>query len=401
MRIAIIGGGIVGSAIAHRILQARVSPHVTVFDKESNGTRHQTGRNSGVVHKGIHYKTHSLKRRLTETGRTMLRAYCEEKGLPYEQVGKLIIARDRAEAHRLRTMFEQVTEAGISGIRLLDPSEFREIEPHAAGELALFSTETAITDYAAVTAELQRDIVEWGGRLRFEQEVTGFRADSSKAEVLTPSGSAGTYDRIVLAAGLQSDRLAALAGLGRYPIIVPFRGKYLELTPEAASLVRGLIYPVADPRYPFLGAHLTRHIDGSVSCGPTAWLALGREYYDRERRPAWGDLLESVGTRAFMRFAASNWRVGVKEARTVLSPTAIARQAMTYIPELSPDDFAPASSGIRAQAMRADGELEEDFIVQQAGAFLAIRNAPSPAATASMAIARSIVEEYLGADRSA
>ncbi len=392
-RFAVVGAGILGLSVARQILESRPGAEVTVLEKEPTTGAHQTGHNSGVIHAGIYYRPNSLKARLTGEGRRLLRAFCAAAGVPIVESGKVVVALDDSELPALAEIEKRSLANGVT-IRRLTPRELGEIEPHVAGVAALHSPETAVVDYKRVTRALVDDIARRGGTVRCNAAVVGFgRLLSGRGEVLRIETTAGELevDRAVLCAGLQSDRVAALAGAGRDPAIVPFRGEYYRLTPGAAHLVRSLIYPVPDPRYPFLGVHFTRRIDGSVDVGPNAVLALCREGY-RWRDVCPHDLVDMAGWRGFRQMARRHWRTAFRELSGSLSRTIYLSQARRYLPELTSDDVERAGAGVRAQAVAADGALLDDFAIQRIGPVVAIRNAPSPAATASLAIARYIVE---------
>jgi L-2-hydroxyglutarate oxidase LhgO len=363
-RLGVIGGGIIGLAVARRLTQALPDATVVVVEKEQRLAAHQTGRNSGVVHAGIYYAPGSLKARLCRRGAAMLRKYCGERGLPFEECGKTVVALDGVEVARLRAIHERATANDVPGLRWLDGDEIREVEPAAAGVAALHSPTTAITDFGAIAAELARDVVAAGGTIRLGFEVTEIRAVGSEVRV------GGGDDRLAVdflfvCAGLQSDRLA-----------------------------RGLVYPVPDPSYPFLGVHLTRRVSGGIDVGPNAVLALAREGY-RRRDVRLGDVRETIGWPGFRRLARAHWRMGLHEFRGSLSKRAYAAEARRYVPSLEADWLVPAPAGIRAQAVDADGSLVDDFRINRIGRVVAVRNAPSPGATSSLAIAEHIVETAL------
>ncbi len=392
-RICVIGAGIIGLAVARRLTQAVPGAEVVVVEKEPRVAAHQSGRSSGVVHAGIYYAPGSLKARLCRRGASMLREYCEERRLPFEQCGKTVVALDRGELTRLDALEERATANGVPGLRRLDAGELKEIEPHAAGMAALHSPTTAIVDYPAIAAELARDVVAAGGSIRLGFEVAGIHVAGSEVRV-SGKDERLVFDRLFICAGLHSDRLARQAGDARGPAIVPFRGEYYRLTPGREDLVRGLLYPVPDPAYPFLGVHFTRQVSGGAEVGPNAVLALAREgYRRRDVRPA--DVWETVTWPGFRRLARAHWRMGLHELRGSLSTAAYAARARRYVPELRTEDLLPAPAGVRAQAVDADGSLVDDFRISRFGPVVAVRNAPSPGATSSLAIAEHIVENAL------
>jgi L-2-hydroxyglutarate oxidase LhgO len=389
--VVVVGAGIVGSAVARRLAQLELRPDVTLVEKEARPATHQTARNSGVVHAGIYYAPGSAKATLSREGVRRLRAYCRERGLPYDEVGKLVVALDDTEEARLRSIEARAVANGVPGLRWLDGAALREVEPHVVGRAALHSPTTAITDFAAVAAAMLDDAHDLGAELLTGFEVTGLDQRSGRVEVRSADGRRIEADRVVVAGGLHADRLAVLAGDGPDPRIVPFRGEYHRLAPSATHLVRGLVYPVPDPRYPFLGVHLTRRAGGDVLLGPNAVLATAREGY-RRRDVDPSTLFALATSHGFRRFARANLRTGVHEVVGSLSRHAFVERARRYVPAISAADVLPAGSGVRAQAMDPDGSLVEDFRFSRVGAVLCIRNAPSPAATASLAIADMVVD---------
>ena len=384
----IVGAGIVGLAVARQLAAAGVP--VKVFEKEDEVATHQSGHNSGVVHAGIYYAPGSAKARMTRRGVSLLRAYCTDRGLAYDERGKLVVARDDAETARLRELERRSLANGVPGVRWLSGAELRELEPDVAGAAALLSPTTAIVDYPAITRSFGADLVSSGGELHLGTTVTGVRRVSGdRVEIDTPGG-AHALCRLVICAGLQADLLATAAGDEPAPEIIPFRGEYLRLRPHAAGRVRRLIYPVPDPRYPFLGVHLTPRVDGTADLGPNAVLALAREGY-RRRDVSLDELGRLASSRAFWRLARQHWTTGAREMRGSLWRRAYLAEARTYLPWVRPDDVTSAPAGVRAQAVDPSGALVDDFRISQAGPVTSIRNAPSPAATASMAIAEHIV----------
>lgn len=396
-RIGIVGGGIVGIALA-RELTAR-GDDVIVFEKETRLAQHQTGRNSGVVHAGLYYAPGSMKARLCAAGRVLIRELCEEKGLPYRAVGKLVVAVDASELPALAEIERRSVANGVPELaRLDDPARLREIEPHVAGVAALHSPQTAIVDYAAINEAMAQDVRAAGGRIRLAQEVTGLRAENGRVRIVTPV-SEEVVDRVVVCAGLQSDVVARFVGADPAPKILPFRGEYWELAPERTDLVRGMIYPVPDPRFPFLGVHFTRGVYDTVHVGPNAVPALAREGY------SWGrislrDTWESLRWPGAGALARKHWRMGVDEISASLLKPLYYRKARRFVPELRLGDLThKTAAGVRAQAWGRGGELLDDFAVDQIGAVTLLRNAPSPAATSSIAIARHVIAHHLSPAR--
>lgn len=386
---AVVGAGIIGLAVARRLLEVEPSARVTVLDKEPAVGRHQTGHNSGVVHAGIYYPPGSLKATLCRRGVALLERFCAERSLAYDACGKVVVALDAAEERRLDDLEARARANGVPGLRRLRAGEIAEVEPHVTGVAALHSPRTAIVDFVAVARALADDVVARGGTVRLGTPVTGLRTVDSRVRLTVP-GDGVEADRAVVCAGLHTDRVARLAGDEDDPRIVPFRGEYYRLVPDRAGLVRGLVYPVPDPRYPFLGVHLTRRIDGGVDVGPNAVLALAREGYHR-RDVDWRDLRETLAWPGFRAMARQHWRTGVREVAGSLSRRLFAAQARRYVPALRAADLTPAPAGVRAQALGRDGRLVDDFRISHLGPVLAVRNAPSPAATSSLAIAEHIV----------
>jgi (S)-2-hydroxyglutarate dehydrogenase len=387
-RVGIIGGGIVGVALAHRLVHQRPDMAVTVLEKEAALGLHQTGRNSGVVHAGLYYVPGSLKARLCRRGMRLLRDFCVDNNLAYQECGKVVVALDEAELARLRAIHERAVANRVPGVRLVGGEELRELEPHVRGVAALHSPHTAIVDFRAVTERLAADAARLGVTFRTGCRVTRIQ-DGADEVTVGGDGERWRFDDLVICGGLHTDRLAALAGDGDDPRVVPFRGEYHELRPDRRQLIRSLVYPVPDPRYPFLGVHLTRRVDGAVLVGPNAVLALAREGY-RWTDLRLGDLRDTLVWPGFLRMAARHWRTGARELVGSLSTTAFVRAARRLVPELRPADLRRAGSGVRAQAVARDGTLVDDFRVSRQGRVVAIRNAPSPAATSSMAIAEHL-----------
>lgn len=393
--IAVIGSGIVGAATAARLAEGNERNRVTVYEKERRPAMHQTGHNSGVVHAGLYYQPGGLKARMARRGVELIRDYCERRGVRYDECGKLVVAHSAKQVELLDDIADKARANGVPGIRIVDQEGIREVEPHTSGIAALHSPTTAIIDYPGVAEALVEDTRRAGGEIRFDQEVRRIFERGGRQVIETPLGE-DEYDYVIVCAGLQSDRLAARSGAGSYPRIVPFYGDYFELTPAKADLVRGLLYPVPDPNYPFLGVHLTRTIDGTVTVGPNAFLSFAREKYGK-RSISIPDSLAIAGSPAFWRFAATNASAAVGQLKTA-SKKAFVEGAQEFIPSIASSDLTPGTRGIRAQAMNRDGSLLDDFAIQRKGNTVFIRNAPSPAATSSMAIAEHIVTELLKDD---
>jgi L-2-hydroxyglutarate oxidase LhgO len=392
-RIGIVGAGILGLAVARRLAELEPDATVTVLEKEQDIALHQTGRNSGVVHAGIYYAPGSLKATLCRRGVELLRAYCDDRDIPVEPCGKLVVALDESELDRLRELERRSKENGVPEMRWLERDELRDVEPHAAGIAGLHSPTTSITDYRLISRAFADDVRASGGTLLFGAEARTITTTTTTARVST-ADETFEFDLLVICAGLQSDRVARLAGDEREPTIVPFRGEYYRLKPEREALIRGLLYPVPDPAYPFLGVHFTRRVHGGVDVGPNAVLALAREGY-RRRDVRVRDVAETLRLRGFRALARKHWRMGVRELRGSLSKRAFAAEAARYVPEVGADDLLPAPAGVRAQALDSDGSLLDDFRIHRVGCVTAVRNAPSPGATSSMAIAEHIAAAAL------
>jgi L-2-hydroxyglutarate oxidase LhgO len=389
--VGIVGGGIVGLAVGYEILRRRPGTRLVVFEKEDRVGAHQTGHNSGVVHAGIYYKPGSLKARLCARGRSLMREFCVEHGLPYESCGKLVVAVDPTELARFDALEVTAKQNEVPGLRRVGPSEIAEIEPHAAGLVALHSPETAITDYVAVATALAAQITAAGGEIRLGTTVSGIRRGVGGIDVAT-TGEPSRVDRLVVCAGLQADRVSRWVDGEDGPRIIPFRGEYMSVRPAKADLVRGMVYPVPDPRYPFLGVHFTRRVTGGLEVGPNAVLALQREGYRRRSEASTRDLRAMAGWPGFWRMARTHWRTGLTEVRGSLSMRAYMRTAQRYVPEIGAADVVRGGSGIRAQAVDRDGSLVDDFRLTHSDGVTCVRNAPSPAATSSLAIAEFIVD---------
>jgi L-2-hydroxyglutarate oxidase LhgO len=387
----VVGGGIVGLAVARELTRRRPGVRVVVFEKEDRVAVHQTGHNSGVVHAGIYYKPGSLKARLCTRGRALIKDYCAEHGLPFDQCGKLVVVVDPSELGRFDALERTARANGVPGLARVDAAGIADIEPHATGLAALHSPETAITDFVAIARAIAGEIEAAGGQVRLSTEVTGIQRSGGRIEVTTTRGPE-TVDRLVVCAGLQSDRLATLSHAEPGPRIVPFRGEYMTVTAAKRAYVRGMVYPVPDPQYPFLGVHFTSRVSGELEVGPNAVLALRRESYRRSGVSA-RDVRDIVTWPGFWRMARRHWRTGVTEVRGSLSTRAYMRYAQRYVPDIAASDVVRAGSGVRAQAVERDGSLVDDFRITHSGGVTNVRNAPSPAATSSLAIAEYVVDE--------
>jgi L-2-hydroxyglutarate oxidase len=384
----VVGGGIVGLATASRILRAVPAATVTVLEKESRWGSHQTGHNSGVIHAGVYYRPGSLKARLCRAGNASMVDFCRRHDIPVQICGKLIVATEPDEVPMLHALRRRALDNGLD-VSLLDPQRAAGYEPHLACLAALRVPSTGIVDFTRVSATLARSLAEAGAELRTGARVVGIRSGDRGVVVETTVGPVAG-DFLVNCAGLHSDRVARLAGLRPPARIIPFRGEYHQLRAERRSLVRGLIYPVPDPRLPFLGVHLTRMIDGSVHAGPNAILALSREGY-RWRRIRLRDVAEVAAYPGTWRLARRHVRYGLAELHRSLSRRAFARELARLVPALTVDDLEPADAGVRAQAVTADGALVDDFLIVTGHRQVHILNAPSPAATSALEIATEIV----------
>ncbi|MEU9348737.1 L-2-hydroxyglutarate oxidase [Streptomyces sp. NPDC048278] len=392
--VGVVGAGIVGLATAREIALRRPGTRVVVLEKEQEVSRHQTGHNSGVVHAGIYYPPGSLKADLCVRGVSLLREYCQDRRLPYDEIGKLVVAVREDELGRMANLYERAKHNHVPELRRISKAEIRELEPHVGGIAALHSPRTAITDYPAVARAFAGDVVDSGGEVRLGFPVTAVTTVPGGIEVASGPDRV-RVDRLVLCAGLQSDSVARLAQDRQEPRIIPFRGEYMLLRPDRTHLVRGLVYPVPDPRYPFLGVHFTPRVDGSVEVGPNAVLALAKEGYRRSTVSP-RDLLALAAYPGTWRMAARHWRTGIKEYRGSFSAAAFMKDAQRYVPGVGVRDVVRGGAGVRAQALDRDGTLVDDFRIHRAGRITAVRNAPSPAATASMAIAEHITAAVFG-----
>jgi L-2-hydroxyglutarate oxidase len=387
--VAVVGGGIVGLATALALTEAGSAYHsVVVLEAEDHIAAHQTGHNSGVIHAGLYYAPGSLKARLCTTGRELMFAFCAAHGIAHERCGKLVVATRPAELAALDELERRGVANGLTAIRRLRSEEIRDVEPHAAGLAALHVGETGIVDYRVVAAAMARQLAERGATVRTGARLNDCRRTEGAIVLATTAGTVQAR-RLVACAGLQSDRVARLCGLDSGVRIVPFRGAYDELVPEKRHLVRGLIYPVPDPRFPFLGVHFTRTIHGSVEAGPNAVLALSRHGY------RWSDLdprdaASALGYRGTWHLARRYWRTAAAEMWRERRRPALVEALRRLVPELQADDLRPAGAGVRAQAVTPDGRLVDDFHIVQAPGMVHVLNAPSPAATAALAIGRHV-----------
>jgi L-2-hydroxyglutarate oxidase len=387
--IAVVGGGIVGMATAMSVL-ARTHVSLVVLEKEDRLAAHQTGNNSGVIHSGLYYKPGSLKARNCTTGREALYRFCAERGIPAERCGKVVVATREEQLPVLEELRRRGEANGLTGLRRLRPEEIREIEPHATGIAGLFVAQTGIVDYARVTEAYAEEVRRTGGEVLLGACVHRIAHDGGGLVLETGAGEVRCR-ALINCAGLQSDRVARLAGAEPGVRIVPFRGEYYELAPERRNLVRNLIYPVPDPEFPFLGVHFTRMIGGGVEAGPNAVLAFKREGYSRWSFSA-GDLFDAFSYGGFWRMAGSYWRMGLGELWRSWNKGAFVRALQALMPEIAAADLVPGGAGVRAQALDPDGKLVDDFRIVEAERQIHVLNAPSPAATASISIGETIAD---------
>jgi L-2-hydroxyglutarate oxidase len=387
--VLIVGGGIVGLAVALEITKRLPRLRLLLLEKEHRVGQHQSSHNSGVIHAGVYYKPGSLKARLCVEGAQAMVEFCREHGLPHQVCGKVIVATREEEFPRLEELRCRGEANGLIGLRLIGADELHEIEPHASGLRALVVPSTGITDYAAVCGKYADLVRAQGGTILTSTAVTGVR-DLTSEVVVETRGPAFSTTYLINCAGLFSDRIARLAGGKPDVLIVPFRGEYFHLIPQRSSLVRALIYPVPDPQFPFLGVHFTRRVDGTVDAGPNAVLAFRREGYQRTDFRL-QDLASSLAFPGFWRMAAKHWRSGLQEFHRSFSKSEFVRALQRLLPEVREQDLVPGGAGVRAQALRRDGTLVDDFQFVASGKMLHVLNVPSPAATASLVIGRAIV----------
>jgi L-2-hydroxyglutarate oxidase len=388
--LAIVGGGIIGLATAREMLRRTPDLRVVVLEREGRIGAHQTSSNSGVAHAGIYYKPGSLKAKLCVDGVRRLYEYCDEHAIAYEKCGKLIVAIDRDELGRLDDLEARGRANGVAGLRRVDPDEIRALEPHATGIDALHSPGTGIVDFAAVARSFAAEIEAQGASIVTGAGVSALRRSGATTRLTHARGETAAR-HVIACAGAWSDRVAVAAGASPDPRIVPFRGSYMRLRAERRSLVKGLIYPVANPELPFLGVHLTKRIDGEILLGPTALLAGARDAY-KLRTVRAADLRATLGWPGTWRVMRRFWRTGLDELHMALSRRAFVGACARYVPELTVDDVIEGPAGLRAQAVGRDGALVDDFVFSETGGALHVRNAPSPGATSSLAIASLIAD---------
>jgi L-2-hydroxyglutarate oxidase len=390
MKIAIIGGGIIGLGTAYRLLQRFPAVQLLLLEKESGPGRHQTGHNSGVLHCGLYYKPGSTKARLAVEGIRSMFEFCAEHDVPFEQCGKIVVATEEEEVPRLHALLERGIANGLKGLQLLSPEEIHEIEPHAAGVAGIRVPQEGIVDFSAVASALATEINVRGGEIQYSSEVVGLE-DKNGWRIQTKSGDYEA-DYLINCAGLHCDRVSRMTGTRDETQIVPFRGEYFKLKEDRQHLVRNLIYPVPDPKFPFLGVHFTRMIQGGVEAGPNAVLAFAREGY-RMSNVSIRDMVETLTYRGFWRFFVRYPRMCWDELRRSLSKTLFCRSLQRLVPDLQIEDLVQGGAGVRAQAVSPLGELLQDFYFVRQARALHVLNAPSPAATASLAIANDVIDQ--------
>jgi L-2-hydroxyglutarate oxidase len=381
--VIVVGAGIVGLATARQLLRSKPGLKITIVDKEPAIAGHQTGHNSGVLHAGVYYAPGSRKAVLCRAGKAELEAFAIEHGIPFEHCGKLVVAADESERPKLADLLVRAQSNGVVGAELVGPERMKEIEPHVVGVGALWSPETGVIDFRQVAGALAQDIQNAGGQILLGWRVTAIKDKPGERVVETTGGTLATRD-VIACAGLQADRLSAMTGTPG-PHIVPFRGDYYLLRPEAAAMVKALIYPVPDSRFPFLGVHFTRRIDGEVWAGPNAVLAFAREGY-RRRDISPADMVRVLTYRGFLRVAGKYMSTGLGEMWRDYHKPAFLGALRRFIPELTTDDLLSGPSGVRAQAIDIRGQMVDDFAIGGSAHVLHVQNAPSPAATASLAI---------------
>jgi len=385
--IAIIGGGIVGLATALALSAKFPQQRIVILEKEERVATHQTGHNSGVIHAGIYYKPGSYKARLCVEGVRLMKAFCEANDVPYENCGKVVVATDAGEVPRLQTLFERGTANGVPDLQMIPVERLRELEPQARAVAALHSPQTAIVDYGAVSVAMAKNLAQRGVTVRTGHRVTAIRRSDGRFHVETPGGTVAAR-HLINCAGLYADQVARLLGVRPDVQIIPFRGEYYTLRP-GQSLIRSLIYPVPDPEFPFLGVHFTKRIQGDFEAGPNAVLAFAREGYRLGTvRPP--ELLGTLAYRGFWAMARRYWRMGSYEMYRSLSKAAFVHALQKLVPAITAADLEPGGSGVRAQAVAPDGSMVDDFRITETPHAIHVLNAPSPAATASLAIGQHI-----------
>jgi L-2-hydroxyglutarate oxidase LhgO len=392
--VCVVGAGLVGLGVARAVAATRPDLTVVIIDKEDHVAAHQSSHNSGVVHSGLYYKPGSLKARLCAEGRNLVYEMCEQHGIPVKRCGKLVIASDPSEVPALDELERRGRANGLSGMTRLGPDGIKDHEPEAIGVAALHIPDSGVVDFPAMAMHIAAELRGRGVDVLTGRPVTGIEHETGGVAVTIADEERVRSRVLVNCAGLQSDRIASLAGAEPTVRIIPFRGEYYQLSEDASALIRGLIYPVPDPRFPFLGVHFTRRIDESVEVGPNAVLALGREHY-RGTRPEWSDVRETLASSGFRKLAYRHWLSGSRELMSSRSTTLYSRLARKLVPAIRREHFLPGGAGVRAQAVTPDGSLVDDFVIERVGSTVHVLNAPSPGATASMAIGRYIAEQII------
>jgi (S)-2-hydroxyglutarate dehydrogenase len=389
----IIGGGIVGLATAYRFLERFPGKTVTVLEKEASVAKHQTGRNSGVMHTGIYYRPGSLKATNCRAGKKAMEEFCTKENIPFDLCGKIIVAVEESELPRMEMLLERGPQNGVVCNRIT-PEQIRELEPHGVGIAGIHVPEAGVVDYGRVAQRLAAIVGEKGSRVVNNARATGIRRDAGRAIVETSAGEFAAK-QVVNCAGLYSDRITKLSGAKPSAKVVPFRGEFYALRPEGQYLVKGLIYPVPDPAYPFLGVHFTKRMSGMIECGPNAVLAFAREGY-KNTTVNLRDLCETLTYLGFWRLATRYWRIGANEMHRSFSKRAFVRALQRLVPEIKSEflDWAPA--GVRAQTVSPDGKMVDDFVIDETDRVVNVENAPSPAATASLNIGKLVVDKLAG-----
>ena len=387
--VSIVGGGIIGLATALRLTQRYPRCRVAVFEKEEKLAVHQTGHNSGVIHSGIYYRPGSQKAQFCVSGVNSLIQFCQENSIDYETCGKVIVATDESEFGRLEDLYQRGTANGVEGLEMMGPERLKEIEPHTSGIKALYGPGTGIVDYKAVSSAYADRIRDNGGEVLTDSEVVSLTRSDGCIILETTQGSVGSK-YLINCAGLYADKVARMMGVEPDVRIIPFRGEYYTLSPQSRHLVKGLIYPVPDPRFPFLGVHFTRSIHGEVEAGPNAVLAFAREGYSKSDI----DVFETIDTLRYPGFWAmawKYWKIGLGEFHRSLIKSVFLHDLRRLLPEIQDGDLSPGGSGVRAQAVAKNGRLLDDFSIQESEGAIHVLNAPSPGATSSLSIGNYIV----------
>lgn len=388
--IAIVGGGIVGLATAFTLAQRYSGLGIAVFEKEADIAQHQTGHNSGVIHSGIYYRPGSQRARMAVSGSARMMEFCAEHSIPYDRCGKVIVATQESQIPALEELARRAEANGVPGVRMIGPEELKELEPYATGIRALHVPSAGIVNYSLVAGTYRKLLEEAGGRVRTGAEVNAIVAEPNALRLETAQGAVRSKN-VITCGGLFADRVSIAAGLKPEIKVAAFRGEYYELVPEKRYLARNLIYPVANPAFPFLGVHFTRRINGAIEVGPNAVLAFKRQGY-RWRDVSMGDTLDILGYAGFWRMAARYWRTGLGEMYRSLHKQAMVKELQKLVPEVTSRDLVRAGAGVRAQALDRQGKLVEDFHIVQEPRMIHVLNAPSPAATASLSIGSAVAD---------